>query len=136
MAVLADMAHVMMTAGIHATGNVEIQFADVVLVVEVFEALLNRFRNRKGFRIGKRAKVAAGAADDVADQADIRRGEAGCFRFLPQREQIALFDVGQNQILFMGHAQFAKAEFVGPVGHLLHLRIGQIAGRNAQGLQR
>ena len=38
----ADGAEVMVAAGVHATGDVELQFADVVLVIQILETLLDR----------------------------------------------------------------------------------------------
>ena len=72
----ADVADVMMAAGIHAAGNVEIELADVVQVVEVVEAALDRLGDRDRLGVGQRAEIAARAADDVGQQADVRRGEA------------------------------------------------------------
>src|SRR5258708_5717263 len=39
----ADVANVVMAAGVHATGDVEIELTDVVQVIEIVEAALNRF---------------------------------------------------------------------------------------------
>src|SRR5574337_2044883 len=72
----ADVADVVVAAGVHAAGDVDVDVADVVQVVEVIEALLDRLRDRNALRIGERAEVAAGAADDVGQQADVRRRKA------------------------------------------------------------
>src|SRR5207302_1895699 len=71
----ADVAHVVVAARVHAAGNVQIELADVVLVIEIIEAPLDRFRDRNGLRICQRAEIATRAADDVRQQPEIRRGE-------------------------------------------------------------
>ena len=38
----ADGAEVMMAAGVHAPGDVEFQFANVVLIIQILETLLDR----------------------------------------------------------------------------------------------
>src|SRR6266853_1126515 len=84
----ADMADVVVTAGVHASGNVEIDLADVVQVIEIVETLLDGLRHRDRFGVGERAEVAARAADDVGEQADIGRGESQRPDLLPKRVQI------------------------------------------------
>ena len=86
----ADVADVMMAAGVHAAGDVEVELADVVQVVEVVEAALDRFGDRDRLGVGERAEVAARAADDVGEQADVRRGEAERLQLAPEREQLGL----------------------------------------------
>src|SRR5712692_9195948 len=41
----ADVADVMMAAGVHAARDIEVELADVVQVVEIVEATLDRFRH-------------------------------------------------------------------------------------------
>src|SRR5688572_2404794 len=71
----ADVADVVVAAGVHAPRDVEVELADVVQVVEVVETALDRLRDRDRLGIRERAEVAARAADDVGEQADVRRGE-------------------------------------------------------------
>ena len=104
--------------------------------VAVVEAALDRLRHRDRARVRERAEIAARAGDDVGDQADIRRRQTQQLGFKPQRVQIGLAHVGQHQILFMRHAQFAEAVTVGEIGHGIHLGRGRIAGRDAGLLQR
>src|SRR5439155_4140195 len=52
----ADVSDVVVTAGIHAAGNVEVDIADVIQIVEVVEAALYRFGDGNRFRIGERAE--------------------------------------------------------------------------------
>src|SRR4051812_199555 len=72
----ADVADVVVAAGVHASRDVEIDVADVVQVVEVVEAALERLGHRNRFCVRERAKVAARAADDVRQQPDVGRREA------------------------------------------------------------
>ena len=71
----ADVADVVVAAGVHAAGHVELEIADVVQVVEVVEAALDRFGDRDRLRVGERAEISARAADDVGEKADVRRRE-------------------------------------------------------------
>src|SRR5690606_25995070 len=59
----ADMADVVVPAGIHAAGNVQVQLADVEQVIEVVEAALDGFGNRDRLGVGQRAEITARAAD-------------------------------------------------------------------------
>src|SRR6185312_1588601 len=51
----ADMADVVMAAGIDAAGNLQLQFADIALTLQRGETTRNLLRHRDGARIGKRA---------------------------------------------------------------------------------
>src|SRR6185503_4465354 len=55
----ADMADVVVTAGVHAARDVEIELADVEQIVEIVEAVLDRLRYRDRLGVGERAEVAA-----------------------------------------------------------------------------
>ena len=70
----ADIADMMMAAGVDAARNIEFNLADVVLVIDIVEAFGDGLRDRDRFGVGERAEIAAGAADDVGQQADVRRG--------------------------------------------------------------
>src|SRR5690606_1765780 len=72
-AAVADVAHVVVAAGVHAAGDVEVDVSDVEQVVEVVEAALDGLGHRERLGIGQGAEVAARAADDVGQQADVRR---------------------------------------------------------------
>src|SRR5690606_18057718 len=91
----ADMADVVMAAGVHAAGNVQLQFTDVRQVVEIVELLMNGIGDRNRLGVGQGAEVAARAADHVGEQADVRRREACLTALVPQLEQVLLLDVGQ-----------------------------------------
>src|SRR5687768_5263332 len=91
----ADVADVVVPAGVHAARDVQIELADVVDVVEIVEAPLDRFRDRDRFRVRERAVIAARARDDVRDRAEVRRGELERLRFLPHGVEIGLLHVRQ-----------------------------------------
>src|SRR5207302_11375508 len=69
----ADVPDVVVAAGVHAARDVQVELADLVQVVEVVESLLDRLRDWARLGIGEGAEIAAGAADDVGEQADVRR---------------------------------------------------------------
>src|SRR5687767_3194043 len=81
----ADMPHVMMPAGIHAAGDVEVELADLMQVIEIVEALLDRQRHRDRLGVRQRAEVAAGAGDDVGEQSEVGRRQAELACLAPQR---------------------------------------------------
>src|SRR5450830_478819 len=131
----ADMADVVVTAGVHATGNVQVQLADIEQVVEIVEAALDRLGDRDRLGVGQGAEVTARAADDVGQQADVRRGETVLAQFAPEGEQLALFHVGENDVLLVGSAQLAEAVALGQVGDGIELLVGHVARRYAGGLE-
>src|SRR5712664_3589996 len=131
----AYMADVVVTAGVHASGNVEIDFTDVVQVIEIVEALLDGLGYRDRFGVGERAEVPAGAANDVGKQADIGRGESQRPDLLPQRVQVGELHVGENQVLLVRDAQLAERIAVGEIGDFFHLLDGDVAWRHAGLLQ-
>ena len=97
----ADVADVVVAAGVHAARDVQVQLADVVQVVEVVEAALDRLGDRDRLGVGERAEVAARAADDVGEEPHVGRGEAGLAGAPPQGEQVALAHVGEDQVLLV-----------------------------------
>lgn len=80
----ADIAHMVVAAGIHAAGDIKAEVAQVVQVIHVVKAPLNRFGNGDGFGVGQRTEVAARAADHIGESADIGRGESASPGFLPE----------------------------------------------------
>src|SRR2546425_10692900 len=131
-----DVADVMVAAGVHAARDVQFELADVVEVVEVVEAALNRFRDRNRFGIGERAEIAARAADDIGQESDVRCGKPQRLQLAPQPEERGLPDVGEDQVLFVRNAQAAEAVGVGEIGDRIHLIGSRIARRHAGLLQR
>src|SRR5690606_13585705 len=132
----SDVADVVVATGVHAAGNVQVQIADVEQVVQVIEAALDGLGDRDRLGVGQRAEVAAGAADDVGQQADVRRGDAQLAQFVPELEQTRLLDVGKDHVLLVGVAHLAEAVAIGEVGDHVQLFVGDVAGRNAGAFQR
>ena len=117
----------MVAAGIHAAGDVEFQFADVVLVVEILEALLDRSSEGQRAGIGQAAEIAAGAGDQILQQADGRRGEASGLGAVPDGVELALRHVGEDQVLFVGDANLAEAVAFCQFGGSFHLFAAAVA---------
>src|SRR5258706_2951803 len=103
----ADVTDVVVTAGIHAAGDVQVELADVVLVVEIVEAALQRLGDRDRLGVRERAEIPARARDDVRDQPQVRRREPQAERFVPERGEVALAHVGEDQVLLVRYAQLA-----------------------------
>src|SRR6185369_12189276 len=101
----ADVAHVMVAAGVHAARDIQVQLADIVQVVEIVEAALDRLGHRNRFGVGERAEIAARAGNDVGQQADVGGGESERAQFLPQPVQFGLPHVGKDKVLFVRYAQ-------------------------------
>src|SRR5690606_26382739 len=80
----ADVADVVVTTGVHAVGNVQVDFAQIVQIIQIVKAHLNGFRHRNGFGVGQGAEVAARAADHIGQQAQSRRRQPQGFGLLPQ----------------------------------------------------
>src|SRR5690606_25982222 len=67
----ADVTDVVMPTGIDATRYVQIQLADVILVVEIVEALLDSRRDRYRDRICQGTEITPRTANDVRNQANV-----------------------------------------------------------------
>src|SRR6185437_8088081 len=61
----ADMADMVMAAGIDAAGNIDVQPADIPLQVEIGEPARDLHRHRNRTRIGEAAIIEARASDDI-----------------------------------------------------------------------
>ena len=109
------MADVVVAAGVHAARDVEVDFADVENVVEVVEAGLDGVGDGDRLGVGEVAEVAAGAADDAGEQADVGVVRP-IARRLPDGVEVGLPDVGKDDVLLVGNPQFAEAVAVGQIG--------------------
>jgi len=69
----ADVADMVVRAGIDAARDIQLNIADVVQVIEVVETVCDLLHSGMGTRVRQRAEVAAGAADHVGQQTDVRR---------------------------------------------------------------
>ncbi len=130
----ADVADMVMAAGVHAPRNVEFELADVVQVIKVVKGLLDGLRDRDALRIGQRAEIAPWTADDVGEQADIGRGQAVLASRLPERVQLTELDIGEDEVLLVRDADLAETEPVGKLGDGVHLHVSGVARRDTRGL--
>ena len=67
----ADVPDVMMAAGVHAAGHLDLDFAEVVEIVEIIEAALDVARDADRAGVGEAAEIKARAGDHVGQRADI-----------------------------------------------------------------
>src|SRR5262245_35319384 len=104
----ADMADMVMAAGIDAAGNVDVQAAEIAREIEVLEPPRDFLRDRDRSRIGETAIIEARTGDDVGDQADIRDGEPERVERAVKLRPVALRDMRQNEVLLMTDADFAE----------------------------
>src|ERR1700733_11399074 len=70
----ADIADMMMPAGIDAAGDVDVQLPEITGKVEIAKAMRQLLGDRYGAGIGKTAIIEARTGDDVGDEADIGGG--------------------------------------------------------------
>ena len=132
----ADVAHMVVAAGIDAARDVDLELADLVLLLRVRELARDRLRDGDRARRGERAIVEAGAGDDVAREAIVGGGEVSLLQRLPDGEDVVLLHMRQHDVLGMADAQLVEAVALGQIGHHAHL-VGRGIARNAAiGLQR
>src|SRR5690606_9357893 len=84
----ADMAGMVMPAGVDAPRNLELQFADLALPSG--KALGNPLRDRDRTGVGKGAIVKAGTGDDVTDLVEIGGPQTSLVERLPDGIEIRL----------------------------------------------
>src|SRR4051812_32472896 len=132
----ADMPDMVMAAGVDAARDLDLQVADGALAFQGREPRADRLRDRDRTRGGQRAIIHARAGDDVGDQVVVGGRQPGLIQQAPQREQIALPDIGQDQVLLVRHPDLAMAELVGQGRHRAHLHRGRVTRDAAYGLER
>src|SRR5690606_12817502 len=88
----ADVAHVMVPAGVHAAGDVQRHLADVAQALRIVEAALDRFRDRDRLGVGQGAEIATRAADDVGEQTQVVGVQTLGLQRLPDLVQRILLD--------------------------------------------
>src|SRR5271156_5431634 len=79
----ADVADMVMAAGVDAAGNVDVQPAEVAREVVVAETPGDFLRDRNRSRIREVAIIEARAGDNIGDEPDIRRRAADCVELTP-----------------------------------------------------
>src|SRR5262249_5978653 len=132
----ADMADMVMAAGVDAAGNVDVQPAQIARDVEIAEAARKLLRHRDGAGIGKAAIVEPRTGDDVGHEIDVGQRHADGVEGAPQLDQVALAHVREHEILLVADTDLAKAVAVGEIGDGLHLLRRGVAGRAPLRFQR
>src|SRR3569833_1858130 len=117
----ADVACVVMPAGIDAAADLDLELAEFALAVEIGEALRDLLCDRDRARVGEAAVIEPRTRDDVGHQVEIDVGEVGFDQRLPYRVEVGLLHVRQHQVLHVAHAQLVEAVALGEVGHDIHL---------------
>src|SRR5215472_13094242 len=132
----ADVPDVMVTAGIDAAGDVDVQPSEVASQIEILEAARDLLGHRNRARVGQAAVVETGAGYDVGDEIDVGRGDPDFVERAPQRRKIALGNVRKRQILLVADANLSETVALGEIGDGIHLPRGGIARRPSFGLER
>src|SRR5262245_56876683 len=112
----ADVADMVVAAGVDAAGDVDVEAPDGARELVVAEALRQLLRDWDRAGIGEAAIVEAGAGDDVGDEPDIRRRKLLRFELLPKPQEIALRHMRQHQVLLVADADLAEAIAVSKIG--------------------
>ena len=92
------------------------QVADILQFRRIVEKALDLLGDGDRLGVGEGAEIAAGAADDVGEQAESGRLQRLRGQIPPQVMQPALFDIGQDDVLLVADPRFAEAVLVGQVG--------------------
>ena len=93
------MARVVVTAGVDAAADVEVDVAQVFQLVQVLVALGNGAGCGDGAGIGQCAVVPTGAGDHVCQEANVGLGHAQRLGIAPQRMQLVQAHPRQQQVL-------------------------------------
>ena len=129
------MAGVVVAAGVDAAADVQVNFAQVVQLVQILIALGDVGGYRDRARIGQRAEVAAGAGNHVGQQAYLGACQAQFARCMPQGRQIGHADPGQQGVLVVRDAGLAVREAVGQFGQRIQLVGAGVAWGRAFGAE-
>src|SRR4029077_15205374 len=112
----ADIAGMVMPAGVDAAGHVEAKRPDQLLTRRIFEALGDFLGDRDRAGIGKVAIIETWAADHVAEQIVIAGGEPLGLELVIDGEQVSARDVRQDEVLSVVHPRLVQAVALGKVG--------------------
>src|SRR5262252_8046230 len=95
----ADMADMVMAAGIDAARNVNVQPAQVASEIEITEPARQLLGDRNSAGVGKAAVIEPGARDDVGDETDVRSSNPNGIERAPQLGKIALRHMREHEVL-------------------------------------
>src|SRR5262245_55117944 len=130
----ANRPDVMVSAGVDAARNLDLEFAHLVLARR--QPRRDALGNGNGARIGERTVVKARAGDDVSREPGVGFGQADRFYLLINRPEVTQPHVRQHQILLVGDAHLIEGVALGKLGDRLHLGGRGIAGNAADRFQR
>ena len=129
------MPGMVVAARVDAARDLELELAQIALTAGIGEPLRNLLRHRDRAGIGEAAVIEPGAGDHVADQVQIRGGEACGIELLPDRVEIGLADMRQHDVLRMRHAQLVERIVARQFGHQVDLLGRGVAGNAAGRLE-
>ncbi len=130
------MANMVVTTGVDAAGNLDLQLTDFSLTLWRTETSGDLLRDRDGACIGERAVVQAGTGNDIGDETGIGGCKACALERSIDRLQIGKCDMRQDDILLMADADFIEGIFCRDIRDNIHLPVGCIARNAADRLQR
>src|SRR3546814_12575288 len=93
----------------------ELERANGELTLHVRETLRNLLRQRDRARVGEGAIIEPGAGDDVGDEVEVNVRKTCGVERLPNRIEIGLADVRQDEVLRVGRADLVEAVAFGEV---------------------
>ena len=128
----ADVADVVLGAGVGAAVHVDLQAALVGIRGDLFQVPDDLFESQLGLGDRQVAELDAGAGDGPApDGGHVpRQARGGKVRL--GGGQVFGGDVRDQHVLHVSQAHFARAVAVGDIGGLGELRVGQASGQDAQ----
>src|SRR5262245_53714722 len=130
----ADRPDVMVSAGVEAARNLDLELTHLVLARR--QPRRDALGNGNGARIGEPTVVEAGAGDDVGREPGIGFGETDRLQRLIDRPEVAHPHVRQYQVLLVADAHLIEGEALRQLGDRLHLGGRGIAGNAADRFQR
>src|SRR3990170_1069652 len=116
----ADIAGMVMAAGVDAARHIEPERADQLLPRRIFEALGDLLGDGDRAGIGEIAIVEPRAADHVAQKVVIAGGETFGMEDVVERGHVRGGDMRQHQILRVVDARLVSAEALGEIGNEVH----------------
>ena len=88
------MSDVVVTTGVDAAGDLQVQLADVLLVIQVSKTFADLEGDRNAPGVGESAEVEARAADGVCDQVVVAFGEVPLLELSVKCGQLLRLHIG------------------------------------------
>src|SRR5215471_3946039 len=112
----ADMADMVMAAGIDAARNVDVQPAQVASEIEITEPARQLLGDRNSAGVGKAAVIEPGARDDVGDETDVRSSNPNGIERAPQLGKIALRHMREHEVLLVADPNLSERIAIREIG--------------------